>query len=78
MPKLGDVIIETCTHDATPHIGIVYNINYDSWGHQRGVMIEWSSDTKPYSYSIEHGYHGVNIHNCRARFTVIRDGVIIK
>ena len=78
MPQLGDVIVETCPYNERSHVGIVYDIKRDSWGHQSNVMIEWTGDTKPYSYNTRHGYSGVNIHNVRTRFNVIRNGVSIK
>ena len=77
MPKVGDVIVESCPYSKKDHPGVVYEIGLDRWGHQRHVFIHWADDT-PIDYSTKHGYHGVNIHNCRGRFTVIRSGVAVK
>ena len=76
-PKIGDMIIKTCKHNSTKHIGIVHDIKLDSWGHQRNVLITWSDDP-PRNYLETHGYAGVNIHNIRDEFEVIRSGRSIK
>lgn len=57
-------------------MGIVLEIERDSYGHQKHVFIEWSSN-QPINYREEYGYDGTNIHNLRSEFTVIRDGNII-
>ena len=76
-PRLGDMIVKTCKHRGTKHFGIVHDIKRDSWGHQRNVLITWSTDP-PFRYMEEHGYAGVNIHNIREEFEVIRNGKKIK
>ena len=68
MPKIGDLIIQN-----NKHYGLVRDIEFDKWGHQRSVLIEWS-DEQPQDYNPKYGYAGVNIHNCRRDFKVIRDG----
>lgn len=77
MPRVGDMIVETCAVHNTQHAGIVYDIVYDKYGHQQNVLIEWPINHRPHNYSTEHGYSGVNIHNIRDRFKVVRDGVDI-
>ena len=74
MPQIGDMIVETSHGEK--HIGLVRDINFDSWGHQSNVYIEWFGDT-PRNYHEKHGYGGVNIHNIRDRYEVIRAGVSI-
>ena len=74
-PRVGDLIIETA-HSGKKYIGIVHNINLDSYGHQRSVYIQWSDNPPPY-YNKDHGYSGVNIHNLRMRYNVVRGGVRI-
>ena len=74
MPRIGDLIIRT--DDDTRCIGLVRKIVRDKWGHQQNVFIEWSTQP-PRGYNQAHGYAGVNIHNCREEFEVIRDGVSI-
>ena len=74
MPRIGDLIIRK--EDNMRYMGLVREIVNDKWGHQRSVFIEWSS-CPPREYNQDYGYAGVNIHNCRAQFDVIRDGVNI-
>ena len=87
MPRIGDALIVSCRNDkhvrrcdchdrGEKHVGIVTDIKHDSWGHQRNVMVEWSTDS-PCGYNVKHGYSGVNIHNLREVFTLIRNGVNI-
>jgi hypothetical protein len=74
MPKIGDLIIRR--EQSLSYVGLVREIVKDNYGHQRNVHIEWSGDSPPF-YNIEHGYSGVNIHNCREEFDVIRKGINI-
>ena len=74
MPRIGDLIIRK--EDNMRYMGLVREIVKDKWGHQRSVFIEWSG-FPPRNYNQDHGYAGVNIHNCRDQFDVIRDGVNI-
>ena len=76
MPVIGDLIIETDRKTQQKYLGIVCDIHLDDWGHQRNVYITWSGES-PRTYREEHGYAGVNIHNLRPEFTIIRDGQII-
>jgi uncharacterized protein (UPF0276 family) len=71
---IGDLIVETDEKDGAQYYGLVCDIVLDSWGHQRHVHIEWSGAT-PRNYRKEYGYSGVNIHNVRRRYKVIRNGV---
>ena len=74
-PQEGDLIVrktEECNY-----MGVVHQINLDKWGHQRNVYITWSNGT-PGDYNSAHGYAGVNIHNLRHEFDVIREGIPIK
>ena len=73
MPEIGDLIIKTCQHRGTKHMGLVREIQLDSWGHQRCVLIEWSAGA-PQGYQEEYGYGGTNIHNLRSEFEIIRGG----
>ncbi len=68
---MGDMIVQN-----DKHIGLVRDIKLDKWGHQRSVFIEWSGDV-PRDYNPEYGYAGVNIHNCRRDFKVLRNGDFI-
>ena len=74
MPRVGDMIIET--HHEKKYVGLVFDINLDKWGHQQNVYIQWAN-SKPPSYNEAHGYSGVNIHNIRDRYDVIRAGMNI-
>jgi len=88
IPQIGDLLFVTCREsdynsrcscrtEDEKHIGFVREIERDSWGHQKRVLVEWSSKP-PANYRKEYGYSGVNIHNIREEFTVIRDGIEIK
>jgi len=87
MPQINDLLVTTCRQSdyhasctcrtrGEKHIGVVREINLDSYGHQQHVLIEWSTD-QPIHYREDLGYNGTNIHNLRSEFTVIRDGEII-
>jgi hypothetical protein len=85
MPRIGDMLIvkpeprhTQCIvgADVREYIGIVYKIEYNKWGHQEKVHVQWSDDMPP-SYNKQHGYAGTNIHNLRSEFQVIRDGIDI-
>jgi hypothetical protein len=77
-PQIGDVVIVTSCHNSNlQHMGMVYEIHLDKYGHQRNVLIEWST-LSPRDYQPEHGYGGINIHNIRDKFEVIRNGKSIK
>ena len=87
MPQIGDLLFVTCRNSdynarcsrktvGEKHVGFVREIEHDSYGHQRHVLVEWSN-TPPLNYREEYGYAGVNIHNIRDEFTVIRKGKII-
>jgi len=83
-PQIGDLLIVTCPSSVynekcscyvenVTHAGIVREIEKDSFGHQKRVMIMWSSKP-PINYKEEHGYSGMNIHNIRSEFRIIREG----
>ena len=74
MPRIGDLIVEKRGQES--YIGLVRDIIKGPFGHLGNVFIEWSTIVPP-DYSMKHGYHGTNIHNCRSRFDVIRGGVNI-
>jgi hypothetical protein len=76
MPKVGDLIIYKAS-SVPQHAGLVTEIHLDKYGHQRNVLIEWSTRPPP-DYNEGWGYAGVNIHNQRSIFDVIRNGVEIK
>ena len=87
-PQIGDLLFVTCrksdyndrcfcTNKKKKHVGIVREIARDSYGHQKHVLIEWSSEP-PINYREEYGYSGTNIHNIRDEFEIIRNGVSIK
>ena len=86
-PRVGDMIVRkfeptdvyiNIDHVQTKDfIGLVRDIQLDRFGHQRSVFIEWTTEPPP-DYSHKHGYAGVNIHNIRSEFDVIRDGVYIQ
>ena len=69
MPQIGDLIVQD-----EKHYGLVRDIVLDTWGHQRSVFIEWSDNNQPHDYNTKHGHAGVNIHNLRSKFRVIREG----
>ena len=84
-PRVGDMIIRKISHDDAyrkwvghdrEYIGLVCDIRRDEYGHQSNVLIAWTEDTPP-DYKDNIGYCGVNIHNIRSEFDVIRDGVNI-
>jgi hypothetical protein len=76
-PQIGDMIIETCPDTKKKHVGVVYEIEKDNYGHSNCVLIEWS-DELPRGYTLKYGYAGVNIHNIRDRFDVFRGGIRIR
>ena len=87
-PQIGDLLFVTCRntdyhsrcvcHTAgEKHVGIVREFEHDSYGHQRHVLIEWSSKP-PINYREEYGYSGVNIHNLRDEFEIIREGIRVE
>ena len=75
MPKLGDLIVEYC--DESVHCGIVADIKLGKYGHQENVFIHWSGN-EPKVYNRKHGYSGINIHNLRSRYDLIREGKKVK
>ena len=84
-PQIGDMIINKFdTGRASQHgmpepmdfVGVVYEIKYDKWGHADKVRIQWSNGFPP-EYNEHYGYRGVNIHNLRHEFDVVRNGVNI-
>ena len=79
--RIGDMLIVT----PDPHryqredpgkeyFGVIYDIGYCSWGHQKNVLVEWTNQELPQNYNSKHGYSGTNIHNLRHEFRIIRDG----
>jgi hypothetical protein len=58
------------------YVGMVYKIVLDKWGHKNNVFVSWQGDIAP-NYNRGHGYCGMNIHNLRSEFRVIRNGVDI-
>ncbi len=87
-PQIGDLLFVTCRNSdynarcscrtkGEKHVGIVREIEKDSYGHQRYVRIEWSSQA-PINYREEYGYAGVNIHNIREEFEIIRKGIRVE
>ncbi len=88
MPQIGDLLVVqcrdtdyhahcSCRTEKERHVGLVREIDHDSYGHQKHVRVEWANKP-PVNYRDEHGYCGVNIHNIRSEFTVIRNGKEIK
>ena len=88
MPQIGDLLVVQCRDtdyhahcschtEKERHVGLVREIDHDSYGHQKHVRVEWANKP-PVNYRDEHGYCGVNIHNIRREFTVIRNGREIK
>ena len=82
-PKLGDLLVVTLNDHRSSrplggakYIGVVYEIRLDKWGHQNNVFVAWQAAPAP-NYNRIHGYCGVNIHNLRSEFRVIRNGVDI-
>ena len=69
---VGDLIIQK--DSAERYFGMVTKIARDNYGHQRNVFIEWANGDTPLGYNEKHGYAGVNIHNCRQEFDIIREG----
>ena len=85
-PQIGDMLVvrpdSRHSHhivgtDVRDYVGVVYKIEYDKWGHQEKVHVQWS-DISPPDYNSHHGYSGINIHNLRSEFQIIRSGQIIK
>lgn len=83
-PELGDILVVTPSdrirHRPGPgdvkYVGMVYKIVLDKWGHKNWVFVSWQGDIAP-NYNREHGYCGMNVHNLRSEFRVIRNGVDI-
>ena len=59
LPKIADMIIETCPDTGTRHVGLVREIQLDGWGHQKNVLISWTG-APPRLYQEKYGYAGVN------------------
>tara|TARA_R100000008_G_scaffold86770_1_gene81491 strand:- start:841 stop:1071 length:231 start_codon:yes stop_codon:yes gene_type:complete len=72
MPAIGDLIIQKNKDER--YFGLVTKIVRCNYGHQRNVFIEWVNDDTPPEYNKKHGYAGINIHNCRREFDIIREG----
>ena len=77
-PRVGDLIVEKCPNSLKEHIGIVYEIQLDSYHHQRHVLIHWQRNRQPRNYHEKYGYSGVNIHNLRDRYRIVREGKEIR
>tara|TARA_R100000805_G_C3618059_1_gene120525 strand:+ start:949 stop:1212 length:264 start_codon:yes stop_codon:yes gene_type:complete len=82
-PKIGDLLIVypqgyRGPYGGSPHkfVGLVSGIEYDKWGHQENVFVTWQNEPA-WGYQTEHGYAGMNIHNDRNRFIIIRDGITV-
>jgi hypothetical protein len=82
-PKLGDILVVTpdgrdrlLGQGDAKYVGMVYKIVLDKWGHKNNVFVSWQQDIAP-NYNRAHGYCGMNIHNLRSEFRVIRNGVDI-
>jgi len=86
-PKLGDMLVVTperrtsftnvvVTSQTRKYVGVVYEIRLDKWGHQNNVFVAWQDAPAP-NYNRVHGYCGMNIHNLRSEFRVVRNGVDI-
>mgnify|MGYP003153827141 CR=1 FL=1 len=81
-PKIGDLVMVLTDGSRdekileNPCVGIVYKLNFDSWGHEK-ALIEWTNDQYPKDYRST-GYSGVNIHNLRRKFKIFRNGEEIK
>tara|TARA_R110002060_G_scaffold15376_6_gene21446 strand:- start:689 stop:949 length:261 start_codon:yes stop_codon:yes gene_type:complete len=79
-PIIGDILFVSSKMSSHTYRGMVYDILLDNWGHQRNVFVHWMTDIPDQGggyYNQEHGYCGVNIHNLRSVFKIIRDGVEI-
>ena len=79
-PVIGDVLFVSSETSDHVHRGVIYDIILDSHGHQSNVHVHWSTDAPHQGYGYynpKHGYAGVNIHNLRRVFQIIRDGVKI-
>ena len=87
-PRIGDLLFTicrdteyhagcSCRTDNNKHVGIVREIELDSYGGQKHVRVEWSN-TPPINYREEYGFSGTNIHNLRSEFTIVRNGKEIK
>jgi len=74
-PSIGDMLI--VKSDSSNIIGIIHNIMLDKWGHQKNVWVQWA-DARPSNYNPIHGYSGMNIHNLRSEFDIVRNGISIK
>ena len=82
MPQIGDLLfVNWLAREGEQGlaVGIVSRILKDNYGHQKHVFVEWSTSSPPaglpvVGYREEYGYCGINIHNWRRGFKVIRDG----
>lgn len=66
-PKVGDIITQKSV--GKEHIGCVYEIIADRYGHEK-VFIAWAE--APPDYTPEYGYSSANIHNLRRTFDIIK------
>ncbi len=71
-PRVGDTLIVK-----GKWVGIVRKIELDKWGHQEKVFVLWQGAPGP-NYHSHYGYSGVNIHNLRSEFDLVRDGAYIQ
>ena len=87
-PQIDDLLFTTCRESdynsqctcyktEEKHVGIITEIERDKHGHQKHVRLEWFTD-RPINYREEDGFAGVNIHNLRHEFEIIRDGIKIR
>ena len=74
-PQVGDVLIYSYK-SIRPYVGVVKRIEYCRYGHQNMVFVHWQH-MQPRNYNADYGYSGVNIHNLRHDFRLIRQGQII-
>jgi len=86
-PQIGDLLVVSPDPSRVQWImgepanqvytGIVYKIECDADYGPNKVFVQWSGSQDP-GYNIKHGYSGMNIHNLRSKFKVIRNGIDIK
>ena len=76
-PRLGDLLVVRPDVSNRHFVGVVDRIDSDMWGHSEKVFLIWQTEPA-IGYDPSFGYSGMNIHNHRRSFRIIRDGAEVK
>ena len=74
---IGDLVLEKESRYGCPRwVGVVYTIEYDTWG-TGTAFLAWTPKDPP-GYNKIYGYSCTNIHNVRSKYDIIKKGEIKK